>query len=98
MRDPWGRVAWLSGLYSACVLLHPLLSSSKLFRGLIEIGYPSRGTFSPCQRVLGKASFLFYGRGEEGDALLKKFPVWSSLWGHPALSAQDGWSVQPEGD
>lgn len=62
--------------------------------GLIEIGYPSRETFSACQRVLGKGSFYFMGevggeRGEE-DAFQRKSSDWSSPWGHPTSPTQDG--------
>lgn len=42
----------------------------KLLPGMVETGSPSRETSSTCHLVLGKASFLFYGRDELGDALL----------------------------
>lgn len=49
----------------------------KLLPGLIEIGYPSRETFSACQRVLGKGSFYFMGEVRERE--VRRMPSRESL-------------------
>lgn len=64
----------------------------KLLPGMVETGSPNRETFSTCQLVLGKASFLFYGRDELGG-VPSSFPACFSPRGQPlllCLSRMDG--------